>query len=106
MSDRLELWDVSEQSLWSYRWISLIFGCKYFNRRRLADSLVESVDGTSYFVTRIKQPAENLNIYDTILCLHVVLLMSRLYYHLLVRSILSLVNNFQEILKKKKKKCR
>lgn len=35
---RLELWDVPEQSVWSYRWISLIFGCKYFNRRRLADS--------------------------------------------------------------------
>lgn len=30
---------------------------------------VEFADGTSYFVTQIKQPAENLNIYDTIHCL-------------------------------------
>lgn len=34
---------------------------------------VEFADGTSYFVTQIKQPAENLNIYDTIHCLSVVL---------------------------------
>lgn len=77
MSDRLELWDISEQSWWSYRWISLIFGCKYFNRRRLADSPVESANGTSYFVTRIKQPAENLNIYEIVFCLHSVWLTSR-----------------------------
>lgn len=56
---RLELWDI-QNTVWKFRWISLIFGCKYFNRRRLAYSPGESADGTSYFVTQIKRTPENL----------------------------------------------
>lgn len=43
-----------------YPWFSLdVNTC---NTRKLADSHVESADGTSYFVSQIKQTPENLNI--------------------------------------------
>lgn len=93
-----------QNSVWSYRWISLIFGCKYFNRRRLADSPVEFADGTSYFVTQIKQPAENLNIYNS---LFTCCLVQHQEYTVIGYSkehfvIETLVNNFQEVGEKKK----
>lgn len=43
------------------RWILMIFGCKYCNTRRLANSPAESADGTSYFVTEIKHSETCLN---------------------------------------------
>lgn len=89
-----------QNSVWSYRWISLIFGCKYFNRRRLADSPVEFADGTSYFVTQIKQRAENLNIYDN--SLFTCCLVQHQEYTVIGYSkehfvIETLVNSFQEV---------
>ncbi len=42
-----------------YPWFLGVNTC---NTRRLANSSVESADGTSYFVTQIKQTPENLNI--------------------------------------------
>lgn len=42
-----------------YPWFLGVNTC---NTRRLANSPVESADGTSYFVTQIKQTPENLNI--------------------------------------------